>query len=94
MTLTKIASKIASSMESIYVVIYGPRPPNNFSEEDAVKHAKNLIPCKTGDFHLVDYGNGWYSGNLEFETGYYDSSDDYVKLGPDKDGFTVEWEKP
>lgn len=91
MNLVKIASKVASSMESIYVAIY---TPPGASEVEAVEHARKLIPSKTGEWMLVDDGKNWYSGNLECEKGYYDSSEDYVKLGPDEQGYSVEWEKP
>lgn len=90
MDLLRIASRVASAMESVYMSI---QIPPGMSEDEAVGRAKALIPCETGEWYLVDDGTGWYSGNMECGAGFYDVSDG-GSYGPDDAGVSVTWEKP
>jgi hypothetical protein len=75
-------------------VFMGIQHPKGMPSEEAIKRAKALIPCKTGEFDIGQEEEDWLVGNMECEAGYYEKNPDGADYGPDDAGVEVSWETP
>jgi hypothetical protein len=68
--------------------------PAGMTQDEAVRRARALIPCKTGSFQGYDISAESAYGSMECEDGFYENNPDGGSYGPDDAGVQVEWETP
>ena len=83
-----------SNNDSYDLVYININVPQGMNTNEAIQRAKVLFPCKTGEFELEQYDQGWIVGNMQCEAGYYENNPDGAEYGPDEKGVTVNWETP
>lgn len=87
--LKKILANIDEEMVSIFVeIVY----PAGMTKEVALEKAREIVPCKTGNWELEDSGDGWMVGNLDCPESFYEENPDGFEAS--SDGVIVGFETP
>lgn len=94
-TISAMATSMDEAHDDSYDLVYiNINVPQGMNTNEAIQRAKALFPCKTGEFELEQYDQGWIVGNMQCEAGYYENNPDGAEYGPDEKGVTVNWETP